>query len=347
MSQFNILQTIDLLRCIGCAQLIFVSLLFLKNPIAPARIVAAFLISLSTYFFIGFVIPKFGWFPFGYLLLLGTFSVPFWFCILSLQLFQDDFRIRGQHWILLGFIEVSSYLLHFVLPLFVNEVIPLFYSIPQVISISLVITALFVAIKSDRNDLVESRRQFRRFFVITSAVYILLVLLNEISFRGARAPDWLELLNLLSILLLVYFFSFRMVILRPGLFFKEKTNNNFPEDDDIIEKINDAMQTHKLYREEDLSIGKLASHVGEPEYKVRRTINGKLEYRNFFDFLNQYRIAEAVLILSDENKKQIPIIRIAMDCGYASLAPFNRAFKRITGKSPSEFRSLSEKNNLT
>lgn len=343
MNQISISQTVDFLRFVGMAHLIFISSVFLKNTMAASRIVAAFLISLSSYLLIGIVIPKFGWYPLGYILLFGTFSVPFWFYILSMQLFQDEFRISNKHWLFLVLIEVSSYFFHFILPLFVSDVIPILQTFPQVISVSLIITALLIAIKSDQNDLVESRRKFRRVFVITSSIYILLVLLNEISLQGANAPEWLELLNVLSILLLIYFFSFRMIQLRPGVFFREKIVINSPDDERIIEKINKVMQLDKLYREENLSIGKLASILDEQEYKIRRTINGHLEYRNFFDFLNQYRIAEAVEILSDESKKQIPIIRIAMDCGYASLAPFNRAFKRIVGRSPSEFKALTEK----
>ena len=74
-----------------------------------------------------------------------------------------------------------------------------------------------------------------------------------------------------------------------------------------------------------------------PEYKLRRLINQRLGYRNFNVFLNNYRIAEA------KAASPIPPGRGARDYdrdgrGIQSLGPFNRAFKAITGVTPTEYR---------
>jgi AraC-like DNA-binding protein len=61
-------------------------------------------------------------------------------------------------------------------------------------------------------------------------------------------------------------------------------------------------------------------------------------HRNFSAFLNAHRIADACAWLGDPAKVDLPVLTIAMDLGYGSLAPFNRAFRDAAGRSPSEYR---------
>jgi len=65
-----------------------------------------------------------------------------------------------------------------------------------------------------------------------------------------------------------------------------------------------------------------------------------LGYRNFAGFLNFYRIADAKAALADPSQADVSILTIALDAGFNSLGPFNRAFKAETGVTPSEFRCL-------
>lgn len=90
------------------------------------------------------------------------------------------------------------------------------------------------------------------------------------------------------------------------------------------------------YRTEHLTLKMLATKIGMPEYRTRALINSTLGYRNFNDYINQLRIEEATQRLLAE--PHTPILNIALDIGYRSLSSFNRAFKDITGHSPSEYR---------
>ena len=83
--------------------------------------------------------------------------------------------------------------------------------------------------------------------------------------------------------------------------------------------------------------GAIASEVAADHLTL---INEGLGHRNFNAFLNRYRIEEAKAALADPTQKDVPIVTIAMDCGFKSLGPFNRAFKVDTGQTPSEFRRL-------
>jgi AraC-like DNA-binding protein len=98
------------------------------------------------------------------------------------------------------------------------------------------------------------------------------------------------------------------------------------------------MEYDKAYREDGLSIGGLAGKLGIPEYALRRLINQRLGYRNFNAFLNFYRLDDVMAALADPSQEAVPILTIALDAGFQSLGPFNRAFKSQTGMTPSEFR---------
>ena len=99
-----------------------------------------------------------------------------------------------------------------------------------------------------------------------------------------------------------------------------------------------VMKIERAHREEGLTIGLLASRLGLPEHRLRTLINDGLDYRNFNAFLNRYRIDEVKAALEDPGQIDIPVLTIALDAGFQSLAPFNRAFKAETGLFPTEFR---------
>jgi AraC-like DNA-binding protein len=78
-----------------------------------------------------------------------------------------------------------------------------------------------------------------------------------------------------------------------------------------------------------------------PEFRLRQLINERLGHRNFNAFLNRYRIDEAKAALSDPSQREVQVLTIAMDAGFQSIGPFNRAFKADTGMTPTEFRRHS------
>jgi AraC-like DNA-binding protein len=98
------------------------------------------------------------------------------------------------------------------------------------------------------------------------------------------------------------------------------------------------MTVDRAYRQEGLSIGQLALRLSLPEYQLPQLINQGLGYRNFAVFLNLYRIADTKTALADPAQTEVPILTIALDAGFNSLGPFNRAFKAETGMTPSDFR---------
>ena len=106
----------------------------------------------------------------------------------------------------------------------------------------------------------------------------------------------------------------------------------------LLRRLDHLMKVERVYRQEGLTIGGLAAKLDLPEYRLRQAINEGLGYRNFNAFLNRYRINEAKAALSDPNQRDVAVLTIAMDAGFQSIGPFNRAFKAETGLTPTEFR---------
>ena len=106
----------------------------------------------------------------------------------------------------------------------------------------------------------------------------------------------------------------------------------------LLRRLDSLMTVERVYRQEGLTIGELAAKLDLREYRLRQAINEGLGYRNFNAFLNRYRIDEAKAALSDPSQRDVAVLTIAMDAGFQSIGPFNRAFKAETGLTPTEFR---------
>ncbi|MBW5435150.1 AraC family transcriptional regulator [Bradyrhizobium canariense] len=106
----------------------------------------------------------------------------------------------------------------------------------------------------------------------------------------------------------------------------------------LLRRLDHLMTVERTYRQEGLAIGALAARLDVPEHRLRQAINEGLGYRNFNAFLNRYRTEDARLALSDATQREVPVLTIAMDAGFQSIGPFNRAFKAETGMTPTEFR---------
>ncbi len=197
------------------------------------------------------------------------------------------------------------------------------------------------------DDLIEFRRQFRLWFVVVVAVQATAVLVVELAFIGATPPGWLTMTNILIIAALTLGLAIPMLHANPNFIPAESryVSVSMPKGDESLGAA-DAVLRDKLimamdqgaYRETGLTIRMLADKLGYPEHQLRRLINGHLGFRNFSAFLNSYRIKEASEQLADRERARVPVLTIALELGYASLGPFNRAFKEAAGMTPTDYR---------
>ncbi|MBL4639946.1 MAG: AraC family transcriptional regulator [Kordiimonadaceae bacterium] len=111
-----------------------------------------------------------------------------------------------------------------------------------------------------------------------------------------------------------------------------------PAEKHDLKRVIEVVEAEEFYLEPNLTISTLAKKVQMPEHKLRQLVNQHMGYRNFADFLNEYRIEAAKIRLADVANRRQQVLVLAMDLGYGSLGPFNRAFKARTGLTPSEYR---------
>jgi AraC-like DNA-binding protein len=98
------------------------------------------------------------------------------------------------------------------------------------------------------------------------------------------------------------------------------------------------MENEKIYLDPSLKLETLASRLNLPEKVVSSLLNQYL-HKNFNDFVNEYRVEEAKIKLADPDLVRFTIASIAYDCGFNSLATFQRCFKQFTNITPSKYQS--------
>jgi AraC-like DNA-binding protein len=99
----------------------------------------------------------------------------------------------------------------------------------------------------------------------------------------------------------------------------------------------EMMERDKSFLDPEITLPKLAQASGISVAHLSRIIN-ELLGRNFYEFINMYRVEEAKRRLSSPGAGGEKLIAVALECGFNSLATFNRVFKETTGRTPSAYR---------
>ena len=97
------------------------------------------------------------------------------------------------------------------------------------------------------------------------------------------------------------------------------------------------VEEKKPYLDRNLSIHNLSLMTGIPRHYITQVLNEK-HGKNFFTFINEYRVKEVIDRFADPKYNHYTILAIALDSGFNSKTTFNAIFKNQTGLTPSEFR---------
>ena len=117
----------------------------------------------------------------------------------------------------------------------------------------------------------------------------------------------------------------------------EKTLLPEPVRDAYRDKLLAVMEAQKPYLDPLLSLPDLARKVGLPAHQLSQVINSSFE-RNFFDFVNSYRIRESQRLFAAMESQGRTVLDVLYETGFNSKSVFNTAFKRHTGLTPTEYR---------
>ena len=217
-----------------------------------------------------------------------------------------------------------------------------------------------------RNLVIHGRRRhclllvfYRIFAVVELAEHIFgiaivaaqvgIVLVIELLLRGAE-PAWLVFLNVVVIEVLTVGLVIPLFRLNPDFFVPvpargtgtaDRETDDLSPTESVLKQVLLSAMSEGAYQQSGLNIRTLAEQLGHTEHQLRKLINGHLGFRNFSAFLNSYRIPEAKKVLADSEQVRKPVLTIALDLGYGSLGPFNRAFKAATNMTPTEYRQAA------
>ncbi len=230
-----------------------------------------------------------------------------------LELFEDNFEI--QPWQLI-FVSVS-------MPThFMSVIHPTFSIICHLTSLIIFAYLLYVAIATRKHDLVFARCMFRIWFMGGAAFAGIAFTSLHWYYGNFGLPDWYYIFKASVFLILTIIFAYWALKVRehvwalPQNFAMKQPDALAPAEIALLTKLQASMK-EDIWREEGLTIRKFAA------------------------FVNEHRIGAACEVLAAPIKADVPVITIAYEVGYASLGPFNRAFKDIVDESPSEYRKRS------
>jgi len=121
----------------------------------------------------------------------------------------------------------------------------------------------------------------------------------------------------------------------PATLARDVDESKAEETAQIIAQFDALMRGHQVFKDPDLSLNRLARKLGIPARKISSAVN-QTHHQNISKVINAYRVehAKALLKQSDE-----AITDIFLSSGFQTKSNFNREFSRITGQTPSEFRS--------
>ncbi len=279
------------------------------------------------------------------LLALGAGATPGLFWLFAKAWFNDEKRVSplAIGLVLLSVFNVGVLQLTFPDQGVVGHVSGALFRIGM---LAFATAGLWEAWRGRDGDLIEGRRRFRLRLIVGVGIYVVLVAFAEVAVQNGFGPSWLLALVEGSIVLIAFGYCAAMFGMRQADLFATEMAAPKPVSapqsstgDHRAERLLAHMEAELPHRDETLSIAKLAAQLGEQEYRLRRTINQQLGHRNFASFLNGYRLAEVRAALEDPAQREVPIITLALDAGFGSLGPFNRAFRESEAMTPSEYRA--------
>ena len=288
-------------------------------------------------------------------------AVLFWVFVQAL--FDDDFTLRPMHVAAWAGVAGLAAFNCAALPDAASPTATVTLGLQRAVPLVFAVLAALAVASYWRGDLVEKRRRLRMFIAVTGTGYSLAMLGARLASPDGRLSDAWAAADVVMLLLIVAVVAARMLrlagsdlfpvglptvlpaalpaaaeatapppcVARPGA-------ASDPAEDRLAESLQRLMADNRAYRSEDLSIASLAARLAVPEYRLRRVINQRLGHRNFSAYVNGFRLAEAMAALADPDKRELPVLTIALTAGFQSIGPFNRTFKLATGLTPTEFR---------
>ncbi len=194
-----------------------------------------------------------------------------------------------------------------------------------------------------------------QFTIVLTILYLIALFKNIFKFSDySNISEWIKVGLLILQLFIICWYLFK-ALNNPNLFrnidsklklvsdivLEIKNNNQVmaieKEFNSTLLKLQNYMIEKKPYLNPSITIQNISDDIEIPVRDLSLLINHKLG-QHFFDFINTYRIENAMKILKDSTKKEETVLEILYEVGFNSKSSFNTAFKKYTGTTPTSYR---------
>ena len=187
-------------------------------------------------------------------------------------------------------------------------------------------------------------KTFLTIFIVFQAIWFLYLIpyvIPSLNGKLMSMVDWYPVY--IPITILIYIAGIRGYIQVQQEVQKEKRENaavTFTPElaNEIIASLQVAMQKDKLYLDPALNLSTVSAHISIPTKTISAVLNQHLG-KSFNEFVNEYRVNEIKSRLLQPDSQKFTIAGLAYECGFNSQPTFQRAFKSVTGKTPTDFLS--------
>ncbi|NML72166.1 AraC family transcriptional regulator [Chryseobacterium sp. RP-3-3] len=196
-----------------------------------------------------------------------------------------------------------------------------------------------------------------QFTVVLTVLYLIVVFKNIFKFSDySYISEWIKIGILVFQLFIVCWYLFK-ALNNPGLFrnidsklklASDMVSEEKKSDPETISKEQNSAELLKLkkymmeekpFLDPSLTIQHISNGIEIPTRELSVLINHQLG-QHFYDFVNTYRIENAMAILKDVTKSKVTVLEILYEVGFNSKSSFNTAFKKHTGYTPTEYRKI-------
>jgi len=178
---------------------------------------------------------------------------------------------------------------------------------------------------------------------VWTVIYIISLIGLETLERDARQFIWLGIAFI--ILFIAYYGMIAPELFRiPSIQLSQKYVQSKLSHDDLDAlktQLESMMMVKKPYLNNKLMKAELAEMLGISNPELARLLNERIGM-NFFDFVNYYRIKEFISLAKNDKAQNLTFFGLAQEAGFNSKTTFNKSFKNLMGKSPSEYLSQHE-----
>lgn len=202
--------------------------------------------------------------------------------------------------------------------------------------------------REGRFQQVKVRQRYRLFFVIVYGYLVynftdLLIMIFWPAFWQSLMPGFFYLDMLLYLLCFCFLILFgltelnwvRRLVAPASVHFSGGAS--LPALEELGRRLDRLFEEERAHTDPDLSLGELAARLGVSSVAVSEYLKSRRN-TSFYEMLNDYRVREFKHKLADPEYQHLNLLGLAYEAGFGSKATFNRAFKKVEGMTPGEYR---------